>query len=94
MTYKAYLDNVYAKTGKTAEDYRRMAKDKGLAKYGELLKWLKADCGLGHGHANAIILYIQDPELGKRKIAEDAKRDRKATKPSGTGRAPKVTPRA
>ena len=51
-----------------------MAETKGLVKYSELLKWLKTDCGLGHGHANAIILYIQNPELAKRKIAEDAKK--------------------
>jgi hypothetical protein len=75
MTYKAYLDNIKAQTGKGPEDYRRMAKEKGLTKYGDLLKWLKTDCGLGHGHANAIILYIQDPELAKRKIAEDAKKE-------------------
>ena len=73
MTYKAYIDNIQAKTGKTPEDFRRLATEKGLVKHGELLKWLKTDCGLGHGHANAIILYIQDPELAKRKIAEDAK---------------------
>ena len=73
MTYKAYIDNIFAKTGKTPEDFRKMAKEKGLSKYGELLKWLKTDCGLGHGHANAIILYIQDPELAKKKMAEDAK---------------------
>jgi len=74
MTYKAYIDSIYAKTGKTPEDFRKMAKEKGLVKYGELLKWLKSECGLGHGHANAIILYIRDPELGKRKIREDAKK--------------------
>ena len=73
MTYKAYIDNIQAKTGKTPEDFRRLATEKGLVKHGELLKWLKTDCGLGHGHANAIILYIQDPELARRKIAEDAK---------------------
>jgi Domain of unknown function (DUF4287) len=73
MTYKAYLDNVQAKTGLTPEDFRRMAKEKGLVKHAELLKWLKAERGLGHGHANAIILYIQDPGLAKRKIAEDMK---------------------
>jgi hypothetical protein len=46
---------------------------KGLVKYGELLKWLKSDCGLGHGHANAIILHIQNPELGKKNIAPRCK---------------------
>jgi len=74
MTYKAYLDNIRAKTGKSPEDYRKMAKEKGLVKHGELLKWLKTECGLGHGHANAMILYIQDPELAKKKIAEDARK--------------------
>ena len=74
MTYKAYIDNIYTKTGKHPEDYRRAAKEKGLAKHADLLKWLKTECGLGHGHANAIILYIQDPELAERKMAEDAKK--------------------
>ena len=52
----------------------KAAKRKGLSKYGELLTWLKTDCGLGHGHANAIILYIQNPELAKKKITADSKR--------------------
>jgi hypothetical protein len=77
MTYKAYLDNIQAKTGKTPEDYRKLAKEKGLAKYGELLKWLKTECGLGHGHANALILYIQNPELAKRKILEETKKQKR-----------------
>jgi len=51
-----------------------MAREKGLTKYADLLKWLKTDRGLVHGHANAITLYIQDPHLAKRKIAEDAKK--------------------
>jgi hypothetical protein len=76
MTYKAYIDNIKAKTGKTPEDYRKLAKEKGLVKYGELMKWLKTNCGLGHGHANAIILYIQDPELAKKKILADAKKEK------------------
>ena len=72
MTYKAYIDNIFAKTGKTPEDYREMAKEKGLVKYRDLLRWLKTDCGLGHGHANAIILYIRNPKLAKEKVTEDA----------------------
>jgi len=76
MTYKAYIDNIKAKTGKDPEYYRAVANEKGLAKHSELLGWLKSDCGLGHGHANAIILYIQNPELAKRKILEDAKKEK------------------
>ena len=74
MTYKAYIDNIKAKTGKDPEYYRGEAVKLGLAKYSELLKWLKGPCGLGHGHANAIILYIQEPELARKKIAADAKK--------------------
>jgi len=76
MTYKAYIDNIKAKTGKDPEDFRAMAKQKGLAKHGELLTWLKSDVGLGHGHANAIILYIQNPDLAKKKIQEDARKEK------------------
>jgi hypothetical protein len=75
VTYKAYIDNIKAKTGKDPEYFRAEAKKKGLKKHAELLKWLKSDCGLGHGHANAIILYIQDPELAKKKMLEDAKKE-------------------
>ncbi len=80
MSYKAYIDNIQAKTGKTPEDFRKVALDKGLSKHGDLLKWLKTDTGLGHGHANAIILYIREPELAKRKIAEDAKKQTRKMK--------------
>ena len=76
MTYKAYIDNIKAKTGKDPEDFLALAKEKGLTKHAELLSWLKSDCGLGHGHANAIILYIQNPGLAKKKILEDAKKEK------------------
>jgi hypothetical protein len=80
LTYKAYIDNIREKTGKSPEDYRKMAAEKGLTKHSDLLKWLKTECGLGHGHANALILYIKDPALGKKKIAEDAKAKSKTKK--------------
>ena len=72
MTYKAYIDNIKAKTGKGPEYYLKEAKRQGLVKHADLLAWLKSECGLGHGHANAMILYIKDPELAKRKMKEDA----------------------
>ena len=74
MTYKAYIDNIQAKTGHGPEYYLGESQKLGLTTHAELLKWLKSDCGLGHGHANAMILYIRDPELAKRKIVADAKK--------------------
>jgi hypothetical protein len=73
LTYKAYLDNIKAKTGKDPEYFQKIAKQNGLTKQSEL-SWLKSDCGLGHDHANAMILYIRDPELAKKKLREDERR--------------------
>jgi hypothetical protein len=76
VTYKAYIDNIKAKTGKGPEYFRDEARKKGLTKYAELLAWLKSDCGLGHGHANAIILYIRDPALAKKMLEVDSKKEK------------------
>ena len=54
MSFQAYIDNVRAKTDKSPEDFIRLAADKGLTKHGEIVKWLKDDFALGHGHATAI----------------------------------------
>lgn len=58
MSFQAYLDNIKAKTGKTPEDFRKLAEKKGLlkpeTKAKQITDWLKKDFGLGHGHAMAI----------------------------------------
>jgi len=58
MSFQAYLDNIKAKTGKSPEDFKKLAEKKGLlkpeAKAGEIVAWLKKDFDLGHGHAMAI----------------------------------------
>ena len=41
MSYKAYIDNIQAKTGKGPEYYLAEAKKKGLTTHKELLTWLK-----------------------------------------------------
>jgi hypothetical protein len=64
MSFQAYLDNIQAKTGKTANDFKAMASEKGLATTGEILSWLKSDFGLGHGHAMAIVhLIVHEKDL-------------------------------
>ena len=68
MSFQAYLDNVAAKTGKSAEQLQRSAIDKGLAdpngfapgvKATAIVDWLKQDFDLGHGHAMSIVAYIK-----------------------------------
>jgi len=66
MTYKAYMHNIEAKTGKSPEDFWELANKKGFIKedkivatHAQLLKWLKTDIGLGHVHANMVILYFR-----------------------------------
>jgi hypothetical protein len=58
MSFQAYLDNIKAKTGKTPDDFKQLANKKGLlqegVKAGEIVKWLKEEFDLGHGHAMAI----------------------------------------
>lgn len=68
MTFQAYLDNIEAKTGKGVDDFKKLADEKGFTrqgklregvKAGEIVKWLKDDFGLGHGHAMAIYAVLK-----------------------------------
>jgi hypothetical protein len=58
MSFQTYIDNIKAKTGKTPEEFRQLAEQKGLFKPGvktaEIVAWLKHDFDLGQGHAMAI----------------------------------------
>jgi hypothetical protein len=68
MSFQAYIDNIKAKTGKGPDDFRNLAAQKGFVengqiksgiKAGEIVKWLKADFELGHGHAMAIYALLK-----------------------------------
>jgi hypothetical protein len=75
MSYQAYLDSIKAKTGKTPAEFRALAQDKGLldpgVKAGEVVRWLKEDYGLGHGHAMAMYGAIK-PADGPRLSTDEA----------------------
>ncbi len=64
MSFQAYIDNIYTKTGKTPEDFLKAAHAKGMVgpdvKVMEIVNWLKKDYGLGHGHAMAIVLTFRN----------------------------------
>ena len=68
MSFQAYLDNIQTKTGKTPADFKALAAAKGFAtdagitpgvKATQITDWLKADFGLGHGHAMALVAYLK-----------------------------------
>lgn len=68
MSFQGYLDSIQAKTGKTPNDFKKLAEEKGLyqgrqlkatTKAGEIVNWLKIDFDLGHGHAMAIYALLK-----------------------------------
>lgn len=70
MTFQAYLDTIKEKTGKTPADFKILVAEKGLAKHGEIVAWLKSDFGLGHGHANAMTQVILHGDKPKDSVDE------------------------
>lgn len=67
MSFQAYIDNIEKKTGKKPDDFKQLAREKGLlkpgTKAGEIVAWLKEDFELGHGHAMAIYKLFKDAGL-------------------------------
>jgi Domain of unknown function (DUF4287) len=63
MSFQAYIDNIKAKTGKTPDDFKKLAEQKEFfiegklnpkIKATEVTNWLKEEFELGHWHAMAI----------------------------------------
>ncbi|MDB4919658.1 DUF4287 domain-containing protein [Mucilaginibacter sp.] len=63
MSFQGYLNTIKEKTGKGPDDFRQLAAEKGFTQKGDLapglkaadiVKWLREDFELGHGHAMAI----------------------------------------
>ena len=86
MTFQAYLDTIKEKTGKTSDDFKALAAEKGLVKHGEIVAWLKSDFGLGHGHANAMTQVILHSD--KPKVKADEKIDKHVSGAKASWREP------
>jgi len=68
MSFQGYIDNIQKKTGKGPDDFKKLAEKKGFTKNGkvkdevkagDIVKWLKEDFDLGHGHAMAIYALLK-----------------------------------
>jgi hypothetical protein len=64
MSFQAYLDNIKAKTGKTPDEFFKLAKKAGIhahdMKASALVTWLKSEFDLGHGHCMALWAVFKD----------------------------------
>ena len=64
MSFQAYLDNIEKQTGIAPDQFIKLATDRGFTKPGTkatpIIDWLKADYGLGHGHAMAIVKLLRE----------------------------------
>ena len=96
MTFQAYLDNIQARTGKTTADFRRLADAKGFLergaikpgiKAGQIVKWLRDEFLLGHGHAMAIYAVLKGAEGsgGRKKPAAVSRKKRSIAAPQPLG---------
>jgi len=75
MSFQAYLDNIQAKTGRSPDEFRAMAAQKGFTEGGtirrgvkaaEIVEWLNKEFDLGHGHAMAIFALLK----GAKKVGD------------------------
>ncbi len=60
---RSYVNNIQAKTGKTPDDFIRLAQKKGFpapeVKAGQIVAWLNEEFGLGRGHAMAVVVVLR-----------------------------------
>ena len=52
----AYFPSIEAKYGRSIEEWRTLMDGTGLTTWKELMAWLKEKHGMGHGHANALVI--------------------------------------
>jgi len=63
---QTYLDNIQAKTGKSAHELAAIARARGLTRARAVTDWLKQEFGLGYGHAG-FVWYLMAHENSSKK---------------------------
>jgi hypothetical protein len=57
----SYFPSIEKTYGRPIADWLSDLKTSGLTGHKALVDWLKAEHGLGHGHANALVAYYLNP---------------------------------
>ncbi len=51
----SYFPSIEKKYGRPIAEGKSLIRASPLTKHMELVNWLKSECGMGHGHANALV---------------------------------------
>lgn len=55
----SYFPSIEVKYGRPIEHWLELVRDRLDRPHMEIVGWLKAEHGLGHGHANAIVAHVR-----------------------------------
>jgi hypothetical protein len=61
----SYLPSIERTYGRPIEEWKAMIQAANLTKHSELVSWLKAEHGMGHGHATALVIHTQREDRGE-----------------------------
>jgi hypothetical protein len=61
----SYFPSIEKKYGRPVPEWKDLIRSSPLRKHMELVSWLKAEHGLGHGHANALVAHTLAEDSGK-----------------------------
>lgn len=53
----SYFPSIERSYGRTIAEWTSLIRGSGLTKHMELVRWLKSEHGIGHGHANALVAH-------------------------------------
>lgn len=60
----SYFPSIEKTYGKPIAEWQQLVRDRLPAKHGELVGMLKAEHGMGHGHASAVVAHVLAGEKG------------------------------
>jgi hypothetical protein len=60
----SYFPSIEKKYGKPIAEWKKLIRSRKPAKHMEIVSWLKAGHGMGHGHANALVGHTLAEDTG------------------------------
>src|SRR5687768_14348936 len=65
------VKNLEEKTGKSINEWIKLAQNSGFQKHAEILNYLKKNFDIGHGNANLVVHYANQSHAGAADSADD-----------------------